>query len=214
MFRRKIKSALFVDFDNVVSLLTREFASSIPKWLAWLEDGRFDEDSRKRTLLQKRVYWNSPNEVHRSAFEREGFEAVMCPSRVRVNKSAADVIIALDALQSTYEAPEIQEYIILTTDTDFVPLLEKLADRSKKTVAAANEKNLVIERLFGPRGFRHSHVLPQGGHGIRAPDRPVPRFAEEKAASGRQCANNGRQRNTQQRNVRKGRFARSTERGL
>ena len=36
MFRRKIKSALFIDFDNVVSLLTREFASSIPKWLAWL----------------------------------------------------------------------------------------------------------------------------------------------------------------------------------
>jgi uncharacterized LabA/DUF88 family protein len=144
MFRRKIKSALFIDFDNVVSLLTREFASSIPKWLAWLEDGRFDQDNRKRTLLQKRVYWNSPNEVHRSAFEREGFDAVMCPSRVRVNKSAADVMIALDALQSTYEAPDIQEYIILTTDTDFVPLLEKLADRSKKTVAAANEKNLSL----------------------------------------------------------------------
>jgi len=144
MFRRKIKSALFIDFDNVVSLLTREFASSIPKWLAWLEDGRFDQDYRKRTLLQKRVYWNSPNEVHRSAFEQEGFEAVMCPSRVRVNKSAADVMIALDALQSTYEAPDIQEYIILTTDTDFVPLLEKLAERSKKTVAAANENNLSL----------------------------------------------------------------------
>jgi hypothetical protein len=94
--------------------------------------------------LQKRVYWNTPNEVYRKDFERQGFEAFICPSRVRVNKSAADVIIALDALQSSYEIKDIQEYIILTTDTDFIALIEKLAERAKRTVAAANENNLSL----------------------------------------------------------------------
>src|SRR5262249_42932170 len=40
------------------------------------------------------------------------------------------------------ERPHIEEYIILTTDTDFIALIEKLSERSKRTVAAANEKNV------------------------------------------------------------------------
>jgi uncharacterized LabA/DUF88 family protein len=143
MLNRKIKSALLIDFDNIIGVLTKEFAGSIRNWTAWIEDGKFDHD-RKRTLRQKRVYWNAPNEVYRKVFEEAGYEAFMCPGRVRVNKSAADVIIALDALESSYENKDIEEYIILTTDTDFIALIQKLGERSKKTVAAANENNISL----------------------------------------------------------------------
>src|SRR5262245_32230008 len=141
MLSRKIKSAVLIDFDNIIGILTKEFAGSIARWTAWLEDGQFEANGRKRNLVVKRVYWNGPNEIYRKTFEDAGYEAFMCPSRVKLNKSAADVIIALDALQLSYEKRDIAEYIVLTTDTDFIALIQKLGERLKRTVAAANENN-------------------------------------------------------------------------
>ena len=141
MFRRKTKSALLIDFDNIVRATGKEFGKAIPNWMAWLEDGKFDPAGGRRTFLLKRVYWHAQNDRYRPAFEGNGFEAVTCRSFVD-NKSTADMIIALDALQSTYDETSIREYVLLTTDTDFVPLVEKLGNRSKQTVNAANKDNL------------------------------------------------------------------------
>jgi uncharacterized LabA/DUF88 family protein len=137
MFRRPVKSALLIDFDNIVGPLGggREFVRSIPNWMAWFEDGKFDDRARKRKFVEKRVYWNLDNDQHhRTAFTQGGFDAMACRSLVRHKKSAADMIIALDALESAFGERNISEYILLTTDTDFVPLLERLGDRKKDTV--------------------------------------------------------------------------------
>jgi len=142
MFRRQTKSALLIDFDNIVAATGREFGQTVANWMAWLEDGQFDGGRRRRRkFLLKRVYWNAHNDTYRPTFEGNGFEAVTCRSIV-TNKSTADMIIALDALQSTYDEASIQEYVLLTTDTDFVPLVDKLGDRAKQTVNAANKDNL------------------------------------------------------------------------
>jgi uncharacterized LabA/DUF88 family protein len=145
---RKIKSALFIDFDNVVPLLGKDFASSIPKWMAWLEDGGFDEERRRRTFQQKRVYWNSHNEGYRRVFEEHGFEAQACPARVRTKKSTADMVIAIDVMQMVHDRTNIEEYVLLTTDTDFVTLIDKLDELGKKTVAGANEKIPTVYTVF------------------------------------------------------------------
>lgn len=63
MFRRTTKSALLIDFDNIVVATGKEFGQSIPNWLAWLEDGKFDKLGRRRNFLLKRVYWNAHNDV-------------------------------------------------------------------------------------------------------------------------------------------------------
>src|SRR6185436_14443132 len=87
---------------------------------------------------------NAPNEVYREPFEANDFEAISCPSIVK-NKSAADMIIALDAMKSAYGSPSIEEYIVLTTDTDFVPLLDALGSEVKQTVSGGNRNNLSYE---------------------------------------------------------------------
>ena len=143
MWRQTVKSALLIDFDNIVGAVGREFGQKIPNWLAWLEDGQF-ADKKKRRFLTKRVYWNAHNEVYRTSFEENDFEAISCPSIVK-NKSAADMIIALDAMKSAYGSPSIEEYIVLTTDTDFVPLLDALGSEVKQTVSAGNRNNLSYE---------------------------------------------------------------------
>jgi hypothetical protein len=155
MFQRTIKSALFIDFDNIVGVFGKDLVETIPHWMAWLEDGRFDADSGRREFRQRRVYWNSPGEKFRAAFEKHGFEAFVCPARVK-NKSAADMIIALDAIQCTYDERAIKEFVLLTTDTDFVSLLDRLGEREKRTVATGDENNKLIFTIFSDHA---DHVI-------------------------------------------------------
>jgi NYN domain len=131
MFRPKVRSALFIDFQNIAGQLGGEFAASMPAWLAWLEDGAFDPDRRERRLIEKRIYCDAPNhKKHAAMFAQYDFVAI---------PTAADLTIALDALETTYLSKRIKEYIVLTVDQDFAPLLEKLGDRQKDRVVTIQD---------------------------------------------------------------------------
>jgi NYN domain-containing protein len=131
MFRRRKKTALFIDFQNMAGQLGADFAASMPAWLAWLEDGAFDPARNKRRLLARRIYCDAPNHKKYAAmFAQHDFVAI---------PTAADLTIALDALETTFERKSIEEYIILTVDQDFAPLLEKLGDRQKDRVVTVQE---------------------------------------------------------------------------
>lgn len=145
MFRRSIPAALFIDFDNVEQY---GLADKIPNWTAWLEDGSFDPNGRRRRLLQKRVYWNSQFESHRDSFESNGYEAIMCPSRLRRGKSAADMIMALDAFEVASRDSSVNEFILLTTDSDFIPLFERLTGLSKTTVTLADPEQKFVYATY------------------------------------------------------------------
>ena len=135
MIWRAMAAALFVDLDNVVQY---GLADRIGNWTAWIEDGQFDATGRRRRLLHKRAYWNSQFEGLRAAFEAHGYHAVMCPSRLRRGKSAVDMNLALDALHLALRDARIEEFILLTTDSDFIPLIERLTQCSKSSVALAD----------------------------------------------------------------------------
>lgn len=143
MMRRPVRSAVFIDFDNIIGRVGTGFVDRIDAWTAWIEAGAFADDGRRRRrILERRVYWNAPNEGYRKLFEARGYEAFSCPSRVEGKRSAADMVIALDAYELTFSNPRIEEFVIFTTDTDFVALVEKLTQRAKRTVAFANEKDV------------------------------------------------------------------------
>jgi hypothetical protein len=130
---------LLVDFDNIAAQLGHaDFVDTIPRWLAWLEDGRFDPRHAKRSFIVKRMYWNTYAEPYRNAVEAQKFEAFLCPSKVKGKKSLADMVIAIDALRTAYESRSMQECIVLAVDTDFEPLLDALGDISQRTVIAAS----------------------------------------------------------------------------
>jgi hypothetical protein len=131
----KLRSALFIDFENVGSRLT---PTALAAMIAWLEDGRFDEAQRRRRLISKRVYWNSAAEKHREAFEAAGFEVVLC-EKFSAMKNGADIRMALDVLDTCWKAPEIKEYILFTTDSDFVPVLQRLSEKAKLSAILVNE---------------------------------------------------------------------------
>lgn len=146
MLGGRVKSALFVDFDNMIGGFTAEFARRVDHWLAWLESGGFDPKNRPRRFLAKRVYWNYHNRKYADLFEPHGFETFTCLKRTQTDKTnLADMMIALDALELAFQKPRIEEYVILSADTDFVALMDKLADRSVRTVAFEKDQTSLRE---------------------------------------------------------------------
>ncbi len=145
-----LRSAIFLDFDNVVSGLANgagpdvahRFAADPEPWFDWLT-----RDTPRRVLL-RRCYMNPAGYIadeagqrtyfstFRRAFQSLGFEVVDCPPLTRM-KNGADVRLALDVMDALAAPTRLDEFIIMSTDSDFVPLLLRLraADRRTKLVA-------------------------------------------------------------------------------
>jgi hypothetical protein len=142
MRARKIPSALYVDFNNIVAkIVGGGFGDASAAWLAWLEDGQFDPKKGKRTFLQKRVYLGEPYLHFAKPLEANGFQTIL---------SAADLIIALDLVESVHQQPAIKEYVLLSVDNDFQHLLERLGERGKARVATI-EPGAPCAATFPPR---------------------------------------------------------------
>lgn len=134
MFKRSVKSALIVDFDNFVRA-GGGLVNKIPNWVAWLEDGGFDPAGRPRRLVSKKVYWNSHNDVHRVPFERAGFEIEVCIARRKEKASSADFEITIDAMDLLFARKDLDEVIFLSFDTDFLSILHRLQEGKLDVVA-------------------------------------------------------------------------------
>src|SRR5262245_22968526 len=142
MLARRIPSALYVDFNNIVAkIVGGGFGDASAAWLAWLEDGQFDPNKRKRNFLQKRVYLDEPYLHFAKPLETNGFQIIL---------SSADLIIALDLVESVHQQPAIKEYVLLSVDNDFQHLLERLGERDKVRVATI-EPGAPCAATFPPR---------------------------------------------------------------
>lgn len=137
----RIRSALFIDFENVALP-----PDAIPNWLPWLEDGIFDHGKRRRFLL-KRVYWNSSAQRHEPAYRASGFEVVHCDRYVGLANSV-DVRMAIEIIETTFQHPRIDEYILVTKDSDFVPVLRRLRELHKRTAFLVDEKRPNVHTIY------------------------------------------------------------------
>ncbi|MGE3916864.1 MAG: NYN domain-containing protein, partial [Hyphomicrobiaceae bacterium] len=138
MLRWRIRSALYIDFENVPLP-----PDAIANWLAWLEDGAFEASGHRRHFLQKRVYWNSHAERNRELFQRHGFSAVLVGKFAGL-KNGADIRMAMDVVETTYTRAEIDEVILLTGDSDFVPELERQNHTAKRSAIVVTEHRPTI----------------------------------------------------------------------
>ena len=150
----RIKSALFLDFDNIFCGLhsrdpqsAYDFAENSGKWLAAL--GAYGlAEGVSRALLIQRVYLNpyggnrikdeergAPNfHRFRRKLTQSGFEVVECFSLTSQQKNAADIRIVIDILQSLSRPTRYDEYIIASSDSDFTPLLRCLRASDRRTM--------------------------------------------------------------------------------
>jgi len=145
-----IRSAVFVDFDNIYLGLQREdpnaaeqFATNPSHWLQWLQEKLLnstgDEGVRqKRKILFRRCYLN-PSQFgrFRPYFTRSAFEVVDCPPLTSGGKTSADIQMVMDILDALGHATRFEEFIILSGDADFTPMLLRLSKHDRRSAVLA-----------------------------------------------------------------------------
>ncbi len=144
-----MRSAIFVDFDNVFiglnaqdEALARSFATAPLKWLEWFEKSLPLHEGTpalgQRRILVRRCYLN-PKQFgdYRPYFIRAGFETVDCPVLTTYGKTSADVHMVLDILELLNHEVRPEEVILLSADADFTPVLLKLRKWDLRTVVVA-----------------------------------------------------------------------------
>jgi len=153
---RHLRTALFVDFDNIYLRLQHEdpraaeqFATHPSRWLAWLHEGLpFDEPPstppppppapRRRKILFRRCYLN-PSQFgrFRPDFSRAAFEVVDCPPLTSGGKTSADIHMVMDILDTLNHPTHFDEFVILSGDADFTPVLLRLSKHDRRSAVLA-----------------------------------------------------------------------------
>ncbi|MFQ5460078.1 MAG: NYN domain-containing protein, partial [Anaerolineae bacterium] len=145
----RIRSALFVDFDNIFIGLQKidaeaaeRFATNPGQWLGWIEQGMVkevdsDEPGDERSVLVRRCYMN-PKRFHpyRPYFTRAAFHVIDTPTLTTHGKTAADIHMVMDILDTLRHETRFDEFIILSGDADFTPVLLRLRAHDRRTAAA------------------------------------------------------------------------------
>ncbi|HEY3491809.1 MAG TPA: NYN domain-containing protein, partial [Solirubrobacterales bacterium] len=140
-----------MDFDNIYLGLQREdpsaaeqFATDPGHWLKWLQEklsldhlgGGFEGSRRK--ILFRRCYLN-PSQFgrFRPYFTRSAFEVVDCPPLTSGGKTSADIQMVMDILDALGHATRFEEFIILSGDADFTPVLLRLSKHDRRSAVLA-----------------------------------------------------------------------------
>src|SRR5215471_13996099 len=188
--------ALFLDYENLAigarEALGRQDFDFRPIADALAERGR---------VVVRRAYadWSS-FEPDRRMLTRHQIELIEIPQRMgSVRKNAADIKMAVDAIELCFERDYITTYVLGTGDSDFTPLVHKLRELNRRVIGIGVEAStspllppacdefLFYERLEGvePRDDRRAT-----GRAKRAKKAPV---VEEPAAEEEQSAAPGQE---------------------
>jgi hypothetical protein len=146
-----IKSALYLDFDNVyLGLLrnnqktaARAFAEDPGAWLAWFERGAHLSDEPTtgtcpRRILVRRCYQTPERFNYRQNFVRAGFSVIDCPALTTMGKNGADIYMVMDIIDALDHRTHFDEFIILSSDADFTPVLTRIREHDRRSTIVTN----------------------------------------------------------------------------
>ena len=151
--------AVLIDYENVG-------LGSI-QWL-------FDQISDFGRVIVKRAYadWSVASN-RRDALLELGIDAIHLFQTAGSGKNASDIRLAIDAIELLYQSP-VDTFVIVSSDSDFVPLVSKLRAAGKTVIGAGRQgaasRTLVLscDRYFfldqstSPPAAQPSTEPPQG----------------------------------------------------
>jgi NYN domain len=178
-------SALFIDFDNIyLSLKGRDeeaasrFARNPSYWLTQVISGalvRTDAPSPpvRRRIAVGRCYGNpvprrsgrdgqgDPSSFGfvRHSFMRAGLEVVDCPHLTSQFKNSSDIRIACDVRDYLDHPTRFDEFIILSGDADFTPVLLSLRSHNRQTIIYANDYTSPYYKAFSDGRIREEDLI-------------------------------------------------------
>lgn len=159
-------STVFIDYDNIYQSLKKKseeaamrFAKDSSVWLSQIESGQLITSTKKtnphqeRQLILNRCYGNpvprrnsSDNSTDMSSFPfvrhlflRAGLEVIDCPPLTSQLKNSAEIRIVMDINDVINHQTRFDEFIILSGDADFTPILYRLRAHARRTIVYVNE---------------------------------------------------------------------------
>jgi hypothetical protein len=186
-------SALFLDFDNVVSglregagaAIAHRFAAEPEAWLPFVA-GEAPRCLVRRCYLNPAGFLEAPDGDRawfgefRWAFQAAGFEVVDCPRITRL-KNGADIRMTLDMLD-VLASPlaRIERFVLMSTDADFVPLLLRLRAADRRTRLVAHPE---VGRILRAAADEVVGLDALARHLGWVPEDPAETFGEDVAAA-------------------------------
>jgi uncharacterized protein (TIGR00288 family) len=130
--------ALFLDYENL-ALGARDHLGGMsfdfrPIAVALAERGR---------VVVRRAYadWSYFDDDRRM-LTRSHVELIEMPQRMGTSrKNAADIKMAVDALEMAFERDYISTFVVCTGDSDFTPLVHKLRELNKRVIGVGVEQS-------------------------------------------------------------------------
>jgi hypothetical protein len=163
---RPFLSAVFVDYDNIYLSLKRKneeaakrFARDAAVWTKAIESGALITSTNgpsaadPRRIVMNRCYGNpvprrnqSDNSTDMNSFPfvrhhflRAGFEIIDCPPLTAQLKNSSDIRMVMDVVDYLAHGTHFDEFVILSGDADFTPVLHRLRAHARRTVIFAND---------------------------------------------------------------------------
>ncbi|BCM92369.1 hypothetical protein IAD21_04248 [Abditibacteriota bacterium] len=133
-------AALFLDFENIYYYLREEFVDP-PN----LNDAILELIRNLRNHLQDQFGLDSIISNAYADFERVGSTPQGALFLLGVDtknvlgtdhKNAADMRLCIDALEVLYTRPEIQSFVLVTGDRDYIPLIQHLRRKARHVLGA------------------------------------------------------------------------------
>ncbi len=191
-----IKSALFVDYDSFHRSqqdddgdVAERLAQTSVSWVAAIEAGKLTlpplEGGARRRVLIRRCYADPGLlGLNRSALIASGFEVVDCPQQSGRKRNAADIHMAIDVLDALEHPAGYDEFILLSADADFTPVLLRLRAHNRNTAVYGDESvsagyKAITDGVIDAERF----ALVLAGESLDAPAEPAPDAAAGAAES-------------------------------
>ena len=123
--------ALFLDYENL-ALGARDALSGFEFEFGPIADAL----AERGRVISRRAYadWSMFDEDRRR-LTRNHVELIEIPQRMgATRKNAADIKMAVDAIEVAFERDYVTTFVICTGDSDFTPLVHKLRELNKKVI--------------------------------------------------------------------------------
>src|SRR5689334_9044233 len=116
-----------------------------------------DALAERGRVVVRRAYadWSFFDEDRRM-LTRSHVELIEMPQRMGASrKNAADIKMAVDAMELAFERDYIPTFVLCTGDSDFTPLVHKLRGLNKRVIGVGVEKSTSAQLPPAPDEFRY-----------------------------------------------------------
>ncbi len=179
-------STVFVDYDNIYLSLKRKseeaakrFAKDASVWVQAIASGELitatnaPSVSTPRRIVMNRCYGNpvprrnaQDNATDMNSFPfvrhhflRAGFEVIDCPPLTAQLKNSADIRMVMDVRDYILHDTYFDEFIILSGDADFTPVLHRLRQHARRTVIYSNDYTAPPYKAISDGEIRESDMI-------------------------------------------------------